>query len=86
MNPQQLPTTFVSDIPHEGFIVFTCFTLVARDKKLRSVLAHQIRNTDYIVAVVSRKQAAKGFDTPFWQCIINKISQLQQEGKLCQQP
>lgn len=82
MNPHELLTSAVSDIPHGCFGVSNHVTIVARDKKLRSVLAHQIRNTDYIVAVVSRKQAAKGFDTPFWQCIINKISQLQQEGSI----
>jgi hypothetical protein len=86
MNNQQLPATFVSDIPFEGFVVFTQFTLVARDKKLRCVLPIQLLKTDIIIAVVSRKEAAKGFNTPFWQRINNKILQLQQEGKLCQQP
>ena len=86
MNTHQLHNTVVSDIPHEGFVVFTHFTLVARDKKLRCVLASQILKTDIIVAVVSRTEAAKGFDTPFWQRINTKILQLQQEGKLCQQP
>lgn len=82
MNPHQLSMILVSDIPHEGFVVFTHFTLVARDKKLRCVLASQVLNTDIIIGVVSRTEAAKGFDTPFWQRIMNKISQLQQEGSI----
>lgn len=86
MNPHELLTSAVSDIPHEGFVVFTHFTLVARDKQLRCVLASQLLKTDIIIAVVSRKEAAKGFNTPFWLSIDNKILQLQQEGKLRQQP
>jgi len=86
MNPHELLTSAVSDIPHEGFVVFTHFTLVARDKQLRCVLACQILKTDVIIAVVSRNEAAKGYNTPFWQRTINKISQLQEEGKLWQQP
>ncbi|MBA7547794.1 hypothetical protein ES705_40230 [subsurface metagenome] len=86
MNNQQLHATFVSDIPYIEADIVTHFTLVARDKKLRAVLGTQLLKTDNIIAVVSRKQVAKGFNTPFWQRINNKILQLQQEGKLCQQP
>jgi len=82
MNPHELLTSAVSDIPHGCFGVSTYVTIVARDKKLRCVLASQVLMTDVIVGVVSQNQAAKGFDTTFWQRIMNKISQLQQEGKL----
>ena len=82
MNLQHLPIKFVSDIPYEPFFFVTHFTMIARDKKLRCVLGSQLQKTDDIIAIVSRKQAAKGFDPPFWQRIINKISQLQKEGKL----
>ena len=85
MNKQQLPAALISGIQDARFNVFSHFTLVARNKKLLCVLASEVHNTDYIIVVVSQTQAAKGFDTPFWQRINNKIQQLQQEGKLCQQ-
>lgn len=86
MNQQQLSAALFFDIQNPDFIVFSHFTLVARDKKLRAVLACQVLKTDDVIGIISQSEAAKGFDTPFWQRTINKISQLQQEGKLCQQP
>jgi len=86
INHQQLSAILLPDIPHEGFVVFSQFTLVARDKKLRYVLPLQLLKTDIVIAVISQTEATKGFDTPFWQRINSKILQLQQEGKLCQQP
>ncbi len=86
MNPEQLSTKLAFDIPHEGFVVFNQFTLVARDNQLRCVLPFQLLKTDIVVAVVSQTEATKGFDTPFWQRINIRIQQLQQEGKLCPQP
>lgn len=86
MNTHQPHNTVVSDIPHEGFVVFNQFTLVARDKQLRCVLPFQLLKTDIVVGVISQTEATKGFDTPFWQRINKRILQLQQEGKLCQQP
>jgi len=86
MNRQHLSSALASDIPDFRLVVFSHFTLVARDKKLFCVFASNILKTDIFISVVSQTDATKGIDTPFWQRINNKILQLQQEGKLCQEP
>ena len=75
-------TKKATDTQGARIVVFDQFTLVARDKELRCVPDDMVRDTDDIIAVVTRADAAKGFDTPFWQCICKKILQLQKKGKL----
>jgi len=82
MNRNHLSSEIVSAIDDVCFVVFKEVTLVVRDKKLCCVLTHQIRKPDIVIGVVSQTEAVKGIDTPFWQGIINKCTQLQQEGKL----
>ena len=75
-------TPKAADTQGARIVIFDRFTLIARDKKLRGVPDNMVRDTDDIIAVVTRADAAKGFDTPFWQCICKKILQLQKKGKL----
>ena len=81
-NPYRLHNSLVSYVDDVRFVVFKRFTLVARNKKLRCVPACEVRNTDDTIAVISQTEATQRLDTPFWQRIIEKILQLQKEGKL----
>ncbi len=86
MNTEQLFTQLTSNIHDLSIVVYNRITVVARDKQLRCVPSCQVLKTDIPIAAVTQYDACKSLDSPFWQNIMNKISQLQQKGKLCQKP